>query len=285
MIVAVSVVSVLGVLIIDGIIKEQKNRYEEEQFQKQFLEEMKAFEEQKKQILEKELDEQQKKIEDAKFLQSLEDMLNQQNQKIEPKKPQTVIKNEQINWKIYDSKGNEYNWTMPISTYESLVASSPNLESLYFEMPDGSSVEVVDHTKFVRQSFTNVIDDIYKNSNSDTDFIYEIWHITSQLTTYSEDIGEYPRYALETLSRGGGDCEDTAILIADMLRSSKHTTGWTIQLLYFDSDNPQRPQVVNHVAVSIDTGKNSFIVESTAKDDLTMNKWAGVKVFGWRYDV
>ncbi len=133
-------------------------------------------------------------------------------------------------------------------------------------------------------SFTDVIDDIFDNTNSDEDFIYEVWYITSQLTTYSTDIGEFPRYALETLSRGSGDCEDTAILIADMLRSSTHTKNWTIQLVYFDSDSPSLALDVNHVAVLVDTGKYSYIVESTAKDDVTMNMWNNANISGWFYD-
>jgi len=62
------------------------------------------------------------------------------------------------------------------------------------------------------------------------------------LTTFSEDIGEYPRYALETLTRKGGDCEDLVIRMAYMLRSSLHTRNWEIQMIHFDSKNPTNPQ-------------------------------------------
>ena len=68
---------------------------------------------------------------------------------------------------------------------------------------------------------------IYYNSNSNSDFIWEVWNIASQLTEYRPDrddgyyVGDQGRYALDTLYRGGGDCEDLAILIADMLVSNK----------------------------------------------------------------
>ena len=42
---------------------------------------------------------------------------------------------------------------------------------------------------------------------------------------------EYPRYPLETLAEGGGDCEDTAILFAAILRQM----GYGAALLRFDS--------------------------------------------------
>ena len=200
-------------------------------------------------------------------------------------KPITTIEDQTIYWDFYDSKGNQYSWSMPVESYEYYVQAQPYLDTFLFELPSGKNVEVVDHTKFVATSFTKVIDDVYDNSGSDEDFIYEVWYITSQLTTYSYDIGEYPRYALETLSRGGGDCEDTAILIADMLKSSKHTENWVIQLVYFDAYNPTNPKDINHVAVSVNTGYSSYVIESTAKTDDGLNAWGGIELYGWWYVV
>ena len=200
-------------------------------------------------------------------------------------KATTTIEDQTIYWDFYDSKGNQYSWSMPVESYEYYVQAQPYLDTFLFELPSGKNVEVVDHTQFVATSFTEVIDDVYDNSGSDEDFIYEVWYITSQLTTYSYDIGEYPRYALETLSRGGGDCEDTAILIADMLKSSKHTENWVIQLVYFDAYNPTNPKDVNHVAVSVNTGYSSYVIESTAKTDEGLNEWGEMNLFGWWYKV
>ena len=36
----------------------------------------------------------------------------------ESTKPRTEINDQQINWHVTDSKGNQYNWSMPIETYE-----------------------------------------------------------------------------------------------------------------------------------------------------------------------
>ena len=195
-------------------------------------------------------------------------------------KNSTVIENGKIKWKIFDSKNNQYDWELPIQTYESYIKNTIYRTQI-IQYSDGRQHEIGEFSDYVETSFTNVIDDVYENSSSDSNFIYEIWYIVSQLTTYSLDIGEHPRYALETLTRGGGDCEDTAILMADMFKSSKHTKNWNIQMVYFDSDNPSDPQLVNHVALAVTTGEKFGILETTAKtiDDLTM--WDVNSIVGW----
>jgi len=198
-------------------------------------------------------------------------------------KPKTTIVDQKINWDMSDSKGNLYSWSMPIESYEDLVRRGEPQDMLRLEITEtGEVITVRDHTKFVRSGFTKVIDQVYDNAKSNSDFVYEVWYIVSQLTTYSYDIGEDPRWALETLSRGGGDCEDTAILIAEMIKSSKHTTNWKIELVYFDADNPHKPKTMNHVAINIDDGKNNWLIESTAKND--PYAWPdGVR--GWNVEV
>ena len=67
-----------------------------------------------------------------------------------------------------------------------------------------------------------------------SDFIWEVWYIVSQLTEYNSDqdyyVGDEGRYALDTLARGGGDCEDLVILIADMLMSSETYKGLDVRI-------------------------------------------------------
>jgi len=102
---------------------------------------------------------------------------------------------------------------------------------------------------------------------------------------YSPDIGEHPRYAIETLTRGGGDCEDTVILMADMLRSSKYTEDWIIQMVYFDSVSPNNPKKVDHVALAVDTGEKCGILETTSKNIDELNMWNIDTVVGWWTDI
>ena len=199
-------------------------------------------------------------------------------------KNNTIIENGKIKWNLFDSKCNQYDWEMPIQTYESYIQNTTYLTQT-IQYSDGRQQEIGEFSNYVETSFTNVIDDVYENSHNDDDFIFEIWNIVSSLTVYSLDIGENPRYALETMTRGAGDCEDHAILMADMLKSSKYAKHWKIQMVYFDSENPTDPKHVNHVALAINTGEKSGILETTAKniDDLTM--WNINSVVGWWSDV
>ena len=60
------------------------------------------------------------------------------------------------------------------------------------------------------------------------------------MTVYDKDVDERSegRFAVETFTRTGGDCEDLVILIADMLMSSSHTRNWTFEYIIIDNDNP-----------------------------------------------
>ena len=199
--------------------------------------------------------------------------------------PQMVFNKEVVEMTLYDSKNNKYFWTMPVTTYETQVKID-EFPIMPFKTNTGQIITVGDFRPFVGTSFSNVIDEIYNNLENPDYFVYEIWYMISKLTIYSLDIGEEPRFAIETLVRGGGDCEDTVILIADMLRSSSHTKDWKIKLVYFDSDNLTNPQNINHVVLSIDEGNSKpYIIETTAKtfEDLTM--WNNIEIIGWSLDV
>ncbi len=308
-----SVVVMIGVLSINEIIEENKTIeeqriQEEKEFQQKYLELENELEEQKEQAehqsqieemmrqvqeeeaninkksLEMALEEQTRKINAEKFSQTLEEALEKARKSSQIQKPQTVISKEEVQWTLYDSKGNQYYWAMPVTSYESLVQSN-YYPTMNLKLPDGKIVTVGDFSKYVGTNFSQVIDQIYDNANAE-DFIYEVWYITSQLTVYSQDIGEDPRYALETLTRGGGDCEDTAILMADMIKSSSHTKNWKLQLVYFDSDNYQNPKTINHVALSIDMGDGvSHVFETTAKTNDGKNQWLGKEIYGYWFDV
>ena len=234
------------------------------------------------------------------------------------REPQTIIKDTKVHSQFYDYNGNYYEWVTPIATYEGLVIRSnfisylgekagsgynPNsfwstLKDKIISAPtDLAGIDTVelylngymyryqDFTQFSTRSFTNVIDDVYHNSENNAEFIVNVWYIVSQLTVYDVDVNAQSegRYPLETLIRTGGDCEDLSILIADMLRSSKYTKDWTIQLVYMDSDNPQDPQTLNHVVVYVYDGEYEYVIESTGSPDEYWNYYSNID--GWYFDV
>lgn len=197
----------------------------------------------------------------------------------------TTIDGTEVKWEFYDSKWNLYTWTMPVTTYEDYVVDSRYhvRDKMNLDL-DGETLRTVSLDGFVKMSFSNVIDDIYHNSYSNSDFIWEVWYIVSQLTVYDEDIHEYSegRYALETLTRGGGDCEDLVILVADMLMSSTYTADWTIQYVIMDLDNPTDPQEANHVILYVNDGEYRHYIEATASPDWD---YFPNGVSGWWLDV
>jgi hypothetical protein len=131
----------------------------------------------------------------------------------------------------------------------------------------GKTFEVTDHREFVDRSvFTTVMADLYRHAGSDYAFIREVWHIVAQLTSYSKEIQDTPRYPLETLLAGGGDCEDTAILFASMILAAP--VDWQVSLVYMDIHNPTAPVEMNHVIVYVDTGQRPYRVETASKHDM-----------------
>lgn len=183
-------------------------------------------------------------------------------------------------------------WDVPFSALENnlergnvlrdKINSGSQEYSLYLRNTNtAENFYVPDYRFFVdRSPFVNVIRDLYNQSpNSDT-FIREVWNIVAQLTTYSADITDTPRYPLETLLAGGGDCEDTAILFASMVLAAP--VDWKVQLVYMDGDHPTHPLTMNHLSVYVVTDQQAYHVETTGKSEVDPYP-DGVN--GWYYDV
>ena len=166
-------------------------------------------------------------------------------------------------WSYTDSKGYTYNATTDIRQYEEAVITGAFtsiggdiitecciVENTTMVLPAGEEVTatsreafpILDYTDFVTGEFSSVIDGnlLYERSYSDEDFLFEVWYVVDQLTEYAVDESYFTegRFGIETLIRGGGDCEDLTILIADIIRSTKYTRNWEIALIILDSDNP-----------------------------------------------
>jgi len=203
--------------------------------------------------------------------------------------PYTVISNRTIKWVFKTSYGELTEWSMPIDTYRSIVTQPEPVSYLnLYNSETGETYRVRDYTLFVEsESFSKVIPDLYYEMEQklilprpyEEQLVHEIWHIVSQLTVYSPDIGDDPRWALETLTEAGGDCEDLAILAASMLKAAP--VNYEVYLVYMDTDNPEHPEKVNHVIVYVKYGEYSTFVEATNKH--VMNPYASVK--GWYYKV
>ena len=166
-------------------------------------------------------------------------------------------------------------WEVPFESLErSIERGTDSRDNLFFELGamrklhntgTGEDYYVWDFGAFVDpEPFVDVMYDLYTELGDDDAFVREAWHIVAQLMTYSEEIEETPRFPLETFLAGGGDCEDTAILLASMIKAAP--VNWMVELVYMDIDNPDDPQDVNHVIVHFDTGKQ-YLIETTADED------------------
>jgi len=140
---------------------------------------------------------------------------------------------------------------------------------------------VVDDRNFIDATpFTDLMTELYQQSPDDSTFIAEVWNIVAQLTAYNDEIDETPRFPMETLLSGGGDCEDHAILFASMILAAP--TSWQVKFIYMDADHPSQPQTVNHVMVQVIASDGSHLVEPTSQFDI--NPY-GDSVTGWTYPI
>ena len=218
-----------------------------------------------------------------------------------------------VHWTFYHmnphSQRIEDLWTttslsLPISQYEEI---SSNYQGEYYKnvrTADGDVFTSYQFDPFVLGSFSGQLSDIDADprgiakdigKHKDELIIRNAIYASSQLLSYSKDIGQKARFAEETLTRGGGDCEDMAILIADFLTSLESTRDWEINFVLMDTDNPTNPKKANHVILHVDTGTFRTFIEPTTTvsntDDLpyaadqAMDHWNGKGVSGWYEEV
>ena len=82
------------------------------------------------------------------------------------------------------------------------------------------------------------MNELYNTVTTPGEFIFEVWWIVSQFELTSYEMQSDPKHPLDTFSKGEGDNEDLAILMADMIKSSDIGKTWELRFIYFDSDNP-----------------------------------------------
>lgn len=202
--------------------------------------------------------------------------------------PYITIEGRTVHMAFYSTDGATHRWEIPFDALETAIQrgyrkreSWPSrVPTVSLEYDDGRVIRDPDFRVFVDPSaFETVMSELYGGLQSAPAFVYEVWSIVTQLTTYSSEIGETPRYPLETLLAGGGDCEDTAILFASMVKAAP--VDWSVQLVYMDSENPLDPVRPNHVMVYVDTGIESYLVETTGGTDMQPYEY----VDGWYLEV
>ncbi len=122
---------------------------------------------------------------------------------------------------------------------------------------------------------------VYNKYSTDEERINAVWYVTTSLYEYTQEIEETPRLPLETLLGAGGDCEDTSVLAASILKAMN--SNWKVELVYVDLDNLEDPKEINHVLVYVDTGEYSTHIETTG--NIEINPYSDQNITGFYYGV
>jgi len=191
--------------------------------------------------------------------------------------PYTSISGREITWAWQDTAGKLHRWKLPLDTYRSWI-EKPKPQGTVSLRDEDISYTLTDFRPFVStEGFTKVVPALYEESADEMAFAREAFHLVSQLTVYSEDIGEVARWPVETLTEAGGDCEDLAILYASLLKASPYP--YNLSLVYMDSANPTDPQRPNHIIIRVEAEGWMTYVDCTA--DWGWGRYQTVK--GWFY--
>lgn len=199
------------------------------------------------------------------------------------KVPYTTVVGGNVTWVFRTLDKNIESWFMPIDTYNYYVNKPKPVEYHYFTT-DGQSFKIRNMELFVQPEFFSNVISTLTNGNTARDFVQEVFNLRVQLTLYSEDITDTPQWSAETLTKGAGDCEDFAILMASLLVAGNEYAhyGMTIQMVYMDAYNPTNPQTVNHVLLYvIYEDESGEFVDSTSTT--VLSPWS--EVVGWYFDL
>jgi hypothetical protein len=192
------------------------------------------------------------------------------------KPPFIFIHDRTVEMTFYDTDGQLIKWSTPFSGLETSIEKGNSTRQKMMEQGwyttevytnDGEKLGIRNFSIFVNpQPFEKVMPKIYNSSTNAYEFVYRTWNIIKQLSNYASEDYETPRYPYETLLAGGGDCEDLSILFASLIQAAP--VNWYVDLVYVDADSFLDPQTHNHVLVYIDTGEETFLVETTNDQEM-----------------
>ena len=203
-------------------------------------------------------------------------------------RPRIEIHNQTINFAFKRTDGQMEYWTIPFSSLEASINLGflaremyPQTSLSYIDLrSEEKTVRVMDFSEFIiPKSFGEFSKKLYYEKDGDYEFIHEIWYFITQMTAYSTEIEETPKYPLETLFSGGGDCEDLSILFASVIKAAP--PDWDVSLIYMDANNPEDPKEANHVIVQIKTDKETYLIDATSTS--VMDPFE--KISGWELEL
>lgn len=203
--------------------------------------------------------------------------LEELGQSLQP--PYTAISGREITWAWKNIEGDIQYWTLAVDTYRIWIEYPEPSDMVRLECA-GTVYTMRNFVPYVRtEGFSTVVPNLYRQCADEMEFAQEVFHLVTQLTVYSEDIGEVPRWPVETMTEAGGDCEDLAILFASLMKAAPYP--YDLSLVYMDSDNPTDPQKPNHVIVRVKT--DDWLVFAECTSDQGWDYYE--RVVGWYYEL
>ena len=201
--------------------------------------------------------------------------------------PYIYIHERRIELVFKRTNGNMDRWWIDFEGLEGAIEQgsalrNPNSNGIHTVNLEGYPYPRMDFRPFVISTpFKDVMSQLYYEVGQDEQaFLYETWHIMGQLTGYVTDtntLRDTPRYPLETLLSGGGDCEDTSILFASLIKAAP--VNWRVSLFYMDGNHPVNTQEVNHVIVLVETPAGKHFIETTSHSE--MEPYIRTGIHGW----
>lgn len=199
--------------------------------------------------------------------------------------PYITISERMVTVAFYRLDGSIWNWQFSFDQLEYQIAQGyafrysydhdiwPYRYSRIYEGADGTRYSYPDYVQMVAaEPFRGYIEQLYSQTTSEAQFLQELWYISAQITNYAYDPDEdidHPRMPLETFLAGGGDCEDTSILFASLVKAAP--VDWPVNLVLMNSDVPESTDAsqYNHMTVSVSTSSGQYIVETTSHTEMT----------------
>ena len=128
----------------------------------------------------------------------------------------------------------------------------------------------------IPSNFTPLAEKLHNRYESDLKRIRAAWNFVTQLNDYVAEIRESPRFPLETLLLGGGDCEDSAILLGSLIYAMPRN--YNVSFWFIDIDHPTDPENINHVVLGVDVDDTQGFIETTSDTMSPWNKISGFSV-------
>ena len=131
------------------------------------------------------------------------------------------------------SWSSEWTWDLPI--WQELYHYYSELGRYYKPSEFYHYTNDVENAALCKSVAESIVNTAMEKGLSKREAIFEVVAFVQSIT-YESDLNqngqscEYPKYPVETLMEGGGDCEDTSILLATMIKE----LGYGVALLHFE---------------------------------------------------